>query len=166
MISIIAAMDFKGRIGEKGQLPWRIPEDLKRFKEITMGKPVVMGRKTWESLPGKLTGRTNIVITRNPEAVKGDFDVCTNDLKGALEYAGILSNEVMVIGGGEIYRQSLPFVDRMYLTRVCTFVKGDTLFPFWYGDDWELTKSEKVQTSSVALDFQVYDRVTKWVSKE
>ena len=168
MISIIAAMDLKSCIGKNGKLPWHIPEDLKYFREVTRGKPVVMGRKTWESLPGKLPGRTNIVISRNSSMVKEGFDFCTTDFKKALEYARLLSSssEVIVIGGEEVYRQALPFADRLYLTLVHLLVGGDRFFPAFREKDWNMTSHRRVDTEVASLDFRVYDRITKGVVNE
>lgn len=130
-VSIVAAVAFNGVIGVGGKLPWRMPEDLQRFKRLTMGKPVIMGRKTWESIGRPLPGRFNIVVTRNSDYRAEGAEVC-NDLQSAIALAkdSVLDtqDEVMVIGGGEIYEQAMPRADKIYLTTVCTEVEGDTYF--------------------------------------
>ncbi len=128
MISLVVAVSKNGVIGRDGGLPWHISSDLKRFKEITMGKPIIMGRKTWESLPKKpLPGRHNIVLTKQVKDLgEGAEIVRTIDEAKAL-VAG--APEVCVIGGGEIYRQFLPHAHRIYLTEVELEVEGDTYFP-------------------------------------
>ncbi|MEX0672971.1 MAG: dihydrofolate reductase [Candidatus Paceibacterota bacterium] len=133
-ISAIAAVGERTRvIGKDNQLLWHIPEDLKRFKEITRGHPVIMGRKTFESILsilGKpLPGRTNIVVTR-----RNDYDTqgaqIADSIEGALEQASVLdSDEIFVIGGQQIYEQALPFINRLYLTLVDSSKEGDTWFP-------------------------------------
>ena len=131
--AIIAAMGKNRELGLRGKLPWRIPDDMQRFKTLTMGNSVIMGRKTWESIPEKfrpLPGRTNIVITRqtNYEA-KGA--IVTDSLESARAAAAraLGSDEIFVIGGGEIYREALPFTDRLYLTLVDDTTEADTFFP-------------------------------------
>ena len=131
--AIIAAMGKNRELGLRGKLPWRIPDDMQRFKTLTMGNSVIMGRKTWESIPEKfrpLPGRTNIVITRqtNYEA-KGAL--VTDSLESARAAAARAegADEIFVIGGGEIYREALPFTDRFYLTLVDDAAEADTFFP-------------------------------------
>ena len=154
-ISIIVAIAGEKRvIGKKGGMPWHIPEELKRFREIPMGHPIIMGRKTHESIGRVLPERTNIVITRNlsykPEGV-----IVAHSLDEALKVANRLpsshpersegSNEIFVIGGGEIYKQALPIADKLYLTVIDTEIEGDTFFPdysefktiVWQSDEQE-----------------------------
>ncbi len=127
LISLIVAMAKNGVIGRDNRLPWRLPADLAHFKRVTMGKPMVMGRKTWESLPGLLPGRRHIVVTRDRHY---HAEGCTlvHSLEQALEVAGEVP-EVMVVGGGTIYKELLPQADRLYLTQVDTEVDGDARFP-------------------------------------
>ena len=123
MISLIVAVSKNGIIGNKGRLPWHLPADLKRFKQLTMGHPILMGRKTFESVGKPLPGRTNIVITRQP-----DFQACGATMVHSLKEALLLcenEKEVFVIGGAEIYRQALPFADRIYLTKIHNDFEGD-----------------------------------------
>ena len=148
-ITLIAAMAANRGIGLNGQLPWHLPGELKHFKEATAGKPMVMGRKTWESIGRALPGRQNIVVTRNPEFHAQGCDVCTS-LDTALAVA--LGSEVMIIGGGELYRQALPLASRMILTLVDCVSEVDTWFPDWEDSDWTLV----LQRSVVADDRNPY----------
>lgn len=139
-VALIVAAASNGVIGRNNQLPWYLPNDLKYFKQATLGKPVVMGRKTFESIGKPLPGRTNIVITRqsdwNFEGVK-----VVNTLEQALELAESIAEidaaeELMVIGGAEIYRAAFERADRLYLTRVHAEVEGDAFFPEVRDTDW------------------------------
>ncbi|KSV76826.1 diacylglycerol kinase [Sinorhizobium sp. Sb3] len=132
-ISIVVAVAANGVIGRDGDLPWRLSTDLKRFKALTIGKPVIMGRKTWASLNRPLPGRANIVITRNTDFVAEGADVVPS-LDAAIavanreaQAAGV--DEICVIGGGEIYRQSISMADILHVTEVQAEVDGDTRFP-------------------------------------
>ena len=143
MISIIVAVAENGVIGSGNQMPWHISEDLKRFKAITTGHPVVMGRKTFESLGRPLPNRTNVVITRNP-----DYKAEGAEVVGSLEEAVAMfpaSEEVFIIGGGEIYRQSMGIADRLYITRVARDFEGDTVFPDIDESEWRITCREHHQ---------------------
>ncbi len=142
MISLIAAMDRNRAIGRGNALPWHLPDDLKHFKRLTLGKPVVMGRKTFESLGGRpLPGRPNLVVSRS--GVQTDGVEVFDALEAALARGRQLHDEVMVIGGGQIYAQALPHADRLYLTRVETEIgDADTWFPEWDRDAWHLLAEE------------------------
>ena len=140
-ISIVVAASTNNVIGVDGQLPWRLPEDLRHFKQITMGKPMIMGRTTYESIGRALPGRQSIVLSRQAGFEAQDCDVVST-IEDAITAAGD-AEEVMVIGGGEIYRQFLPQVDRIYLTRVQTEVEGDTQFPEIELDEWEVVAVEE-----------------------
>lgn len=132
-ISIVVAVAANGVIGRDGDLPWRLSTDLKRFKALTIGKPVIMGRKTWASLGRPLPGRANIVITRNADfAAEGASVVPSLDAAIALanrEAAAMGADEICIIGGGEIYRQSIALADILHVTEVQAEVEGDTRFP-------------------------------------
>ncbi len=134
-ISIIVAMSENRVIGNDNSLPWYLPADLKHFKAMTIGKPIVMGRKTWESLPGKLPDRTHIIITSNPDYV-AEGCVVVHSLEQALEAMGDVP-EVMIVGGAMLYAQTLPIADRLYLTLVETQVEGDALFPEYDPGQWQ-----------------------------
>jgi len=133
-ISIIVAMEANGVIGQDNELPWHLPADLKHFKQTTMGKPILMGRKTWESIGRPLPGRTNIVITRD-STYSAAGCVVVNSIEAALTAAGE-QDEVMVIGGAELYRQVLPSADTIYLTRIHEHFEGDTRFPEIRDTEW------------------------------
>ena len=132
-VTIIAAMARNLAIGFNGEMPWHLPGELKHFKETTMGKPIVMGRKTWESIGRPLPGRQNIVVTRNQS-----FQASGCDVAGSLDQAVRIASgeEVMIIGGGQLYAQALPFSDRMILTLVDCDPEADTWFPEWKNSEW------------------------------
>ena len=126
-LTIIVAVADDDVIGSGNQLPWRLPDDLKRFKQLSLGKPIVMGRKTFDSIGRPLPGRSNIVVTRDP-AYRAEGCVVVHSIEAALQAAGD-AEEVMVIGGAEFYRQLLPRADRIYLTRIDAEFEGDAWFP-------------------------------------
>ena len=134
LISLIAAMADNGAIGRDNQLPWRMPDDLKRFKSLTLGKTVLMGRKTFESIGKPLTDRTNLVMTRDP-AFRADGVIVVHSLGQALGRAQD-AEELVAIGGAEIYRLLMPFARRLYLTLVHAEIPGDTFFPDFDPTQW------------------------------
>ncbi|MGH6855325.1 MAG: dihydrofolate reductase [Aestuariivirga sp.] len=142
-IVFVVAVSRNGVIGRDGALPWHISSDLKRFKQITMGKPVIMGRKTWESLPKRpLAFRSNIVITRQPDYdAPGARIAADRERALAIARAGT-PEEIAVIGGAEIFRLFLPLADRVYLTEVDLAVAGDTFFPELAPAMWRETARE------------------------
>jgi dihydrofolate reductase len=140
LVSIVVATDERGGIGREGRLPWRLPEDLQRFKRVTIGKPIVMGRRTWESIGRVLPGRHNIVISRQAGLVAPGATV-VGSLADALAAAGDVP-EVCVIGGAEIYRLALPLAQVIHLTRVHALVDADTVFPALDPAEWEETGRE------------------------
>lgn len=159
-ISIVVAADENGVIGKDNKLPWRLPADLKHFRELTLGKPVLMGRKTFESIGKPLSGRRNIVLTR---AAGVTIEGCTvvNSLDDAIDAAGE-ADELMIIGGAEIYRESLELANRIYLTRVHTAVEGDTRFPDLDYDEWRETSIEEHapdERNEHAYSFEVLERL-------
>jgi dihydrofolate reductase len=140
-VAMIAALSRNRVIGVENKLPWYLPEDLKFFKRMTQAKPLVMGRKTFESIGRPLPGRLNIVVTRDETFSHDGVRVC-HDLESALFLADQQatidgSEEIMVMGGGEIYVQALPFASRLYLTEVDVEVEGDARFPELDGGQWE-----------------------------
>jgi dihydrofolate reductase len=142
IISLLVAADEEGGIGFENRLPWRLSTDLKKFKELTMGHHLIMGRKTYESIGRALPGRTSIVITRN-RSYKGDGVLVTHSLPGALELAqNAGEDEAFVIGGGEIFFQALTIAHRIYLTRVHGVVEADVYFPVLEMDEWVEEHSE------------------------
>lgn len=141
MISIIAAVARNGIIGQDNRLIWYIPEDLRRFKALTLGRPVIMGRKTFESLKRPLPARINIVISRNPD-YKASCAMVVHSLPEALTLFNP-DRETFVIGGAEIYAQALPLADRLYLTEIDADYEGDTKFPAWDRSQWEVIEEER-----------------------
>lgn len=140
-LSLIVAMDKNKVIGQDNDMPWHLPDDLKFFKKNTQNKTVIMGRKTFQSIGSKpLPNRRNIVISRNQS-----FETNGAALYASVEQA-ILScskqEEVMIIGGGQLYKMMLPYATRLYLTHVEASIEGDTIFPSWSSDDWQETNSE------------------------
>lgn len=168
-LAIIVAAAKNGVIGRNNQLPWHLPQDLKYFKAVTLGKPVIMGRKTYESIGKPLPGRTNIVITRNKDWVAAEGVVVTNSFEQALIEAQKVQDseassldEVMVIGGAEIYRSALQFADRIYLTRVDVEPEGDAFFEAPDEAEWGLeSKAAGDKAASVPHEFLVFDRVVR-----
>ncbi len=141
IISIIVAMAENRVIGNANALPWRLPADLKHFKTTTLGKPIIMGRKTWESLPGMLPQRPHIVVSSSP-GYAAEGCVVVHSLQQAIEAAGDVP-EIMIVGGAIIYSQALPLADRMYLTLVETEAEGDTLFPEYDSSQWREIARER-----------------------
>jgi len=127
-------------IGRDNRLPWHLPADLRHFKAVTMGKPMIMGRRTWESLPGLLPGRRHIVVTRD-RGYRAEGAELAHSLEEAIATAGAVE-EVMIVGGGHLYAQALPLADRLYLTLVETDVEGDTFFPALDASQWHEVASE------------------------
>jgi dihydrofolate reductase len=159
-VALVAAVARGGVIGRDGGIPWRIPQDMARFRELTMGHPVVMGRRTWESLPDRfrpLPGRGNIVVTRN-----ADWSAQGADRAGSIEDAlALLESEsrVFVIGGGEIYATALPFADELLLTEIDAEIEGDTIFPEWDRDEFEeVERLERVVEGGTRFAFVTYAR--------
>lgn len=139
MLSIIAAVAQNGVIGDRNTLLWHISEDMKHFRALTTGHPVVMGRKTWESLGRPLPNRVNVVITRQAIEIPGCRVVHSLDEAVALFAA---DEEIFIIGGAQIYAEALPRAGRFYLTRVFHDYEGDTRFPAWDESEWQLAESE------------------------
>jgi len=138
IISIIAAMDEERGIGIDNKMPWHLPIDLKRFKKITMGHHLVMGRKTFESIGKPLPGREMIILSRNPDFNPEGCFRC-GSFSEAIDRARIAGEkELFIVGGGEVYRESIPIVERMYLTFVHTSQQADTHFPDFDEIDWSL----------------------------
>ncbi|MBQ7016530.1 MAG: dihydrofolate reductase [Firmicutes bacterium] len=162
MLSIIVAFGNCYEIGQDGVMPWHLPEDLKHFKEVTSGATILMGRRTFQSLPGVLPKRQHIIITADPSFVKEHKRVrISHDLEAELRAAQESDDEIFVIGGGQIYRQALPFADKLYLTFVHkTYPEADTFFPKIDWSQWEevyrgkLMIEEETQTPFEFADFR------------
>lgn len=142
IVSLIAAMARNRVIGRDNKLPWHLPADLARFKSLTMGKPMIMGRKTWESLPGLLPGRPHIVVSRDPGYIAEGAQVA-HSLTQAIQLAGELGDEVMIIGGANLYGQALELADQLYLTLVDAEVEGDAFFPAFDPSVWRQVSCEE-----------------------
>ncbi len=133
-ISLVAAMAKNRVIGVNGEMPWHLPGELQYFKELTMGKPIIMGRTTFESIGRPLPGRRNIVISRQPHLLPTTVDAVASPAEALALVADI--PEVMVIGGGQIYQHFLPQATRLYITHIDLEVSGDTFFPDWGKEGW------------------------------
>ena len=161
MVSLIAAVADNGVIGEGRRVPWRLSTDMRRFRKLTLGKPVVMGRKTFQTLPGPLDGRLNVVVTRQ-QGYRPDGAATFPSLEEALTAAAAAAEEeVMVIGGGEIYAATIDLADRLYLTHVALEPEGDVFFPEIDPVLWKRTNEDRVPAGardSAASRFVVYDR--------
>lgn len=159
MLSLIVAMAENRVIGANNRLPWHLPADLKHFRALTMGHPIIMGRKTFDSIGRVLPGRRNIVVTRNPEYKVEGLEIA-HSLEGALELCGSES-EAFIIGGAHLYEAALPHVQRIYLTLVHTVVEGDVLFPALDPSAWqvrETTSHGADEKNPCAYDFVIYER--------
>ncbi|ABE56200.1 dihydrofolate reductase [Shewanella denitrificans OS217] len=157
-IAMIAAMANNRVIGKDNQMPWHLPEDLRHFKAMTLGKPVVMGRKTFESIGRPLPGRHNIVITRQLDyAIEGVS--CVSSFDEAKKIAGDC-DELIVMGGGQLYAEILPFAEVMYLTLIKLDVEGDTFFPAWNEQEWQVSQTESV-TNHDGLEYSFNTLVKK-----
>jgi len=165
-LSLIVAAAQNGVIGRDNQLPWHLPQDLKYFKANTLGKPIVMGRKTFDSIGKPLPGRTNIVITRQANW-HAQGVLVAQSVEDALAIGCAvrdeqqqLANEIMVIGGAEIYRSALPIASRVYLTRIHADVEGDAYFPELPGDQWQkISETSGDADASVSHSFQIFERI-------
>jgi dihydrofolate reductase len=160
-VSLVAAVARGGVIGRGGAIPWRLSEDLTRFRELTLGHPVVMGRKTWDSLPERfrpLPGRRNVVVTRN-DAWAADGAERGSSLADALR---LLAAEprVFVIGGAELYAEALPLADELLVTEIDADVEGDAFFPNWHRAAFEEVSREEHRSEEFAFAFVTYRR--KW----
>lgn len=163
-LSLIVAATRNYVIGQDNEMPWHLPEDLRYFKQRTLGKPVIMGRKTWDSIGRPLPGRLNIVITRQTDLQLEGAEVFS-DLSAAIVRAENWAadhgaEEVMVIGGGQLYRQALPMASKVYLTRIEAELAGDTHFPELPFDEWQRTDAQPfaAQGQTPAYTFEVWQR--------
>jgi len=149
-MELIVAAAENDVIGRANRLPWHLREDLKRFKALTLGKPILMGRKTYESIGRALPGRTNLVMSRSPGFAPPDcLVVATLDAaRSAARRAAGSESVLMVIGGAEIYRQCLPFATRIHLTLVHARIEGDTFFEGWRGREWREVHRERHEADS------------------
>ncbi len=165
-IVVVVAMAANGMIGRNGEMPWRVPSDLKRYRRLTMDKPMIMGRKTLDSIGRVLDGRDTIVLTRSPTVpyedalVAGSPEEALSLARTSAKTRG--ADEIVIAGGAEIYRLLLPSVDRLYVTRIEAEPEGDTRFPPIDPSVWRLSLDERCETGakdSAATRFQVYERI-------
>lgn len=165
VITLVAGVSENGIIGRDGWMPWKLSSDLKRFKADTMGKPIIMGRKTWEGIGRPLPGRLNIVVTRDKTysaegaAVVRSLDEALAVARADAERSG--AEEICVVGGGQIYGQAMPLAGRLRLTRVLAHLEGDTAFPRIDPAAWRLAHSEEVpmgEKDSHPTRYEVYER--------
>jgi len=160
-ISLIAAMDRNRVIGAQGELPWHLPADLRWFRRQTQGKPVLMGRRTWQAIGRPLPERTNIVLTGEP-GFTAEGAIVAHDLQSALAAAGD-APEVMIIGGGVLFGDTLHLADRLYLTVVEGEFDGDTWFPLFSTDEWRETLRESHEADERnpwPYTFLIFERVS------
>ncbi|HHJ18122.1 MAG TPA: type 3 dihydrofolate reductase [Gammaproteobacteria bacterium] len=159
-VALIAALAENRVIGRDNQLPWRVPADLKHFKALTMGKPIIMGRKTWESIGRPLPGRDNIVVTRDA-GYRAEGCKVVHSVAEALQAAGD-AGEAMIIGGANLYEQTLDVADRLYLTQIRAEVEGDARFPVIDMQAWREIERESHpadERNEFAYDFVVLERL-------
>lgn len=165
-LSVIVAMAENGVIGRGGELPWHLSADLRRFKRLTMGHAILMGRKTWESIGRPLPGRTSIVISRQADYQTGDpKTLVSTNLDDALRIASRADceqDQLFLIGGGAIYEMALPRADRLYLTRVHASLEGDVSFPAVDWQEWQLKEQSHHAADPLndfSYTFEMYERV-------
>ncbi len=161
LISLLVAVAENGVIGRDNGMPWHLPDDLRRFKALTMGKPMLMGRKTFDSIGKPLPGRTSLVLTHSRDW-SAPGAVVVHSLDEAVERAGD-APELVIVGGAEVYRLALPRVRRIYLTRVLVSIEGDTVFPPLDETAWRETQREPHPADArhdYPMDFRVLERVT------
>lgn len=161
MISIIVAVSEDWGIGKDNELLWHISEDLKRFKRLTLGNNIIMGKKTWESLPRRpLTGRRNIVLTDNPEECI-EFSVTAYSIEDALNKCE-KEKEIFIIGGGSIYRQFMPIADRLHISHVHKNAQADIYFPVIDKNTWEVVDKEEYpagEKNEISYTYVIYNRI-------
>lgn len=162
IVSAIAAVSKNGVIGKNNEVPWYLPEDIKFFKRTTLNHHVIMGRKTLESIVNPLPKRTNIVITRDPFFIATNV-IVTHTIEEALEFAATnAEEEVFILGGGEIYKISMPYLDKLYLTEVDIEIPdGEAHFPEVDWNEWQLTSEDPHQpddNNEFAYNFKIYER--------
>jgi dihydrofolate reductase len=161
MITLVVALGRNREIGKDNQLLWHMPKDLQHFKDITSGHPIVMGRKTYESIGKPLPNRTNIVVSRKQNWFEEGI-LIVGSLKEALKFAKKIDDEVMVIGGADIFKQTIEVADKLQVTLVDESFEADTFFPVINEKDWALVaeeKHEKDEKNSFNFSFQTYERI-------
>ena len=158
-LAIIVATDLNGLIGKDNDLPWRLSADLRYFRQITMGKPIIMGRRTHESIGRPLPGRENIIITSD-QGYQAEGCTVMHSLQSALQHCEQYQ-EVMIMGGASLYQQCLPLADKIYLTQVDAELSGDTWFPEWDKTQWQCISQQDHpadENNDYPYSFMVYER--------
>jgi dihydrofolate reductase len=161
MTTIVVAMGEKNEIGFENQLLWHLPKDLKHFKDITSGHPIIMGRKTYESIGKPLPNRTNIVVSRKKDWFEEGI-LIVGSIKEAMKFAKKIDEEVFIIGGGNIYGQTIDLVDKLEVTLVKADLQADTYFPKIDGKVWKMTNEvfhEKDEKNQYDFCFQTFERI-------
>ncbi len=161
-LALIAAVAANGVIGNRGRIPWDLPGDRRHFKEVTLGSAVIMGGNTWDGLPIRpLPNRVNIIMSRNPKRSVHHDCILTGSIEEALRRGGELSERIFFVGGAEIYRLALPYVNRIYLTRVDCEPEGDVFFPAVNWNEWHMTSSEEKfhPANGLHYRFETYERI-------
>jgi dihydrofolate reductase len=158
LLTLVVAKARNGTIGRNNALPWHLPEDLAHFKRTTMGAPIIMGRKTWESIGRPLPGRRNIVVTRNPQLRIEGCEVTTSLEDAQRLCAGV--EQMFLIGGAQLYAEAMPCADRLIVTEIDADVEGDAFFPPIDPDQWIVTSREPHHSAASGLDyaFVTYER--------
>ncbi|MGQ5523824.1 dihydrofolate reductase [Chitinimonas sp. PSY-7] len=156
MLSLIAALARNYTVGIENRLPWHLSEDLKYFKATTSGHPIIMGRKTYDSIGRPLPGRHNIVVTRNPDW-HVDGVTAVHSIQEAISAVGS-TKEIFLIGGASLYAEALPMADRLYLTEIEADIDGDAFFPRWRPEQFKELRREHHQGEAFAYSFAVYER--------
>ena len=163
MVALIVAVAENGTIGYQGQMPWgRMPADLRHFKQLTLGHPVVMGRKTFDSIGKALPGRANLVVTRQLGWAAPGCETAASVLSALARAHELDPETVCVIGGGEIFKEAMPVADKIYLTRVDADLSGDVFFPAINTRDWQLVSSQSFlpdEKHAYAYHFQLWERI-------
>ncbi len=164
LLSLIFALDENNAIGKNNQLPWHLPADLKKFKQITMGHHMLMGRKTWESIGKALPGRTSVVISRNA-VIDLEGVVVRRSLQEAIDFARLEGeNEAFIIGGAQLFKDAIPLADRFYLTRIHQVFDADTFLPPINMNEWEILEKQffpKDEKNAYDFTFYVLERKSK-----
>lgn len=158
-LTLIAAISSNQVIGYNQTIPWKIPEDIKYFRETTMGQTIVMGRKTYESIGKPLPGRKNIVITSSIKEIRGVQII--NSSQELLENIKNIKNEIFIIGGQKVYEEFLPFANKMHITEIDLKINGDSFFPVWNRSEWkEISRTPKKNTEAkINYSFVVLERI-------
>jgi dihydrofolate reductase len=162
ILSIIVALDEAGGIGQRGRLPWRLPDDLSRFRSLTMGHHIIMGRKTYNSIGRPLPGRTMLVVTHQPDFAAPGCQVVPSLQAGIILAQQAGENELFAIGGGELYAQALPLAERLYLTRVLARLEADVFFPAINPAEWQVLETRPHpadEKHAYAFYFETLERI-------